>query len=406
MSTTARSAATSSNIPFLNIIDPEFDFRGPEMIAAQNGNWYAESPIGLLVLRYTEAQALLRDQRMNHDGESYLATNGVVDGPIFDWFVAMIVNHDGEHHRRLRGLVNKAFTPRMVNNLRPFIRSTAERLVDQVAKADECNFVDDFADPLPLAVLSELLGVPPADHSTFRRWTTDIGLVFSLAHGGDIRARVEAAVTGLYGYVNGLIAEKRVKPGNDLISALVAAQRDDGQVNEEELRNLVVTLVFAAHDTTRHQLSNAMVAFAQHPEQWTLLAQQPDLIGKAVEEVIRWCPSTGSVYRFATEDFEYRGLHLKTGTMVTVLVVPTQRDPHVFPDGHLFDITATRQAAPIQFGAGPHHCLGAALARAELGEALPALTERLGPPIIAGPVAWHPPLGIHGPTTLPLRFGA
>jgi cytochrome P450 len=198
MSTTAGPAATSHDIPFLDIIDPKFDFRGPEMAAAQAANWYAQSPIGLLALRYNESQAVLRDQRMIHAGENYLAMNGVLDGPIYDWFVPMIVNHDGEHHRRLRGLVSKAFTPRMINNLRPFIRATAERLTDRLA-AGECDFVEEFGDRLPLAVMSELLGVPPADHDVFREWTTDIGMVFSLAHGGDIRARVEAAVTGLYG---------------------------------------------------------------------------------------------------------------------------------------------------------------------------------------------------------------
>jgi cytochrome P450 len=398
MSTTAGSTATPRNIPFLNIIDPEFDFRGPDVIAAQAGSWYAESPTGLLVLRYTEAQALLRDQRMDHGGESYLAMNGVVDGPIFEWYAPMIANHDGEHHRRLRGLVSKAFTPRMISNLRPFIRATAERLTDEVAAGGKCDFVSDFADRLTLAVMSELLGVPPRDHETFRQWTTDIGLVFSLAHGGDIRARVEAAVTGLYGYVDGLIAEKKVRPGDDLISTLVTAQRDEGQVTEEELRNLIVTLVFAAHDTTRNQL-------AKHPAQWTLLARQPGLTGKAVDEVMRWGPSTSFVFRFATEDFDYRDLHLAKGTMITVAVIPAQRDPYVFRDGYLFDITAAREAPPLQFGAGPHHCLGAALARAEVGEALAALAARLGPPVIAGSVTWQPPIGICGPVTLPLRFG-
>jgi cytochrome P450 len=293
----------------------------------------------------------------------------------------------------------------MINNFRPFIRATAERLADRLA-AGECDFVEQFGDRLPLTVMSELLGVPPRDHEIFRRWTTDIGMVFSLALGGDIRTRVEAAVTGLYGYVDGLMAEKKVNPGNDLISLLVTVRREEDQVSEEELRNLIITLVFAAHDTTRHQLSNAMVAFAEHPDQWTLLAQRPDLVGKSVEEVMRWCPSTGTVFRFAADEFDLNGLHFTPGTMITAVIVPAQRDPRVFHDGHLFDITVAREAPPLQFGAGPHHCLGVALARAEVGEALAALTARLGPPVVTGPVTWLPPIGIHGPVTLPLRFGA
>lgn len=202
MSTTVAGVSQSSNVPFLNIIDPEFDFNAPEVVAAQAKSWCAESPLGLLVLRYADAHSLLRDQRLDHNGKRYMEMNGVIDGPIYDWFVPMIVNHDGEDHRRLRGLVSKAFTPRMVNELRPFIRTKAQQLTESLASVEVCEFIEDFGNPLPLAVMCELLGVPPADYDTFRVWTTDVGLVFSLAHGGDIRARVETALVGLNGYVD------------------------------------------------------------------------------------------------------------------------------------------------------------------------------------------------------------
>jgi cytochrome P450 len=330
--------------------------------------------------------------------------NGVFDGPIHDWFIPMIVNHDGEDHRRLRGLVSKAFTPRMVNELRPFIRTKARQLTESLASVEACEFIEDFGNPLPLAVMCELLGVPQEDYDTFRVWTTDVGLVFSLAHGGDIRARVETALVGLNGYVDSLMADKKATPGDDLISALVVAQQDDRLVSTEELRNLIVTLVFAAHDSTRHQLANAMVAFAEHPEQWTLLGSRPDLVDQAVEEVMRWLPSAPTVYRFAAQDFDYQGLRITKDTQVTMAVTVAQRDPRVFHDGATFDITAARDAPSLQFGAGPHHCLGAALARAEIGEALPVLTARLGQPVLAGPLTWRPPMGIQGPNALPLRF--
>jgi cytochrome P450 len=390
---------------FLNIVDPAFDFDSPEVASAQARDWYAESPIGLLVMRYAEAQELLRDRRLTHDGKGYMEMNGIFDGPIYDWFVPMIVNHDGEDHRRIRGLVGKAFTPRMIGNLRPFIRARAERLAEELASVEVCEFVEDFANPLPLAVMCELLGVPPADYDVFRNWTTDIGLVFSLAHGGDIPARVETAVVGLNGYVDSLMKDKEANPADDLISALVTLQRSDDTVSRDELQNLIVTLVFAAHDSTRHQLSNAMVTFSRHHDQWTLLGQHPELAAQAVEEVIRWSPSASTVYRFAGEDFDYRGMQIAKGTFLTMCVTAAHRDPRVFDKGDSFDITVTREAPPLQFGAGPHHCLGAALARAELSEALPVLASRLGPPSIAGPVTWRPPIGIHGPNELPLRFG-
>jgi cytochrome P450 len=176
--------------------------------SAQARNWYAESPLGPYVLRYAEGRDLLGDRRMNHNGQGYMERNGIFEGPIYDWFVPMIVNHDGQDHLRLRGLVAKAFTPRMINKLRPFIRAKAESLADELASVEVCEFVEDFANQLPLGVMCELLGVPTEDYDTFSVWTADIGRVFSLAHGGDTVERVENAVVGLSGYVDSLTEAK------------------------------------------------------------------------------------------------------------------------------------------------------------------------------------------------------
>jgi cytochrome P450 len=395
----------SRDVPFLDLGDPDFDFHSPEVAEAQARNWYAETPLGPLVLRYAEARALLRDQRLDHNGRRFLEMNGVFDGPIYEWFVPMVLNRDGEHHHRLRGLVRTAFTPRMVDELRPSIRSAALELAEKLASAKGCEFVRDFGDQLPLVVMCELLGVPREDYDTFSVWTTDIGLVFSLTHDIEVRPRVEIALVGLHGYVDALMKDRKANPGDDLISALVGA-RQDSQVSWEELRNLIVTLVFGAHDTTRHQLGNAMVTFAEHPEQWQLLGSRPELASQAVEEVMRWRPATPTLYRFATTDFDFEGLDIAKDTFILACVATAQRDPLVFHDGSTFDIAAAREAPPLQFGAGPHHCLGAALARAEVGEALHALASRLGPPAITGPFTWRPPLGNQGPNTLPLRFGS
>jgi hypothetical protein len=394
----------SDEVPFLDVVDPGFDFGSPEVMAARERSWYANSPVDVLVLRYAEGHALLRDQRLGQNGRRFLEMNGVFDGPIHDWFIPMIANQDGAHHQRLRGLVHEVFTPRMINGLRPFIRAKVAELTERLASTPECDFIQDFGNPLPLAVMCELLGVPPEDYDRFSVWTTDIGLVFSLAYGGDIRERVETAIVGLDGYVEFLMADKEADPGEDLISALVTA-RHDTRVSAEELRNLLVTLVFGAHDSTRQQLANAMVAFAGHPDQWTLLGRRPELADRATEEVMRWLPAVPTLGRFATADFDYQGLHLTEDTFVVVCATPAQRDPRAFGAGGAgFDITAAHEATTLQFGAGPHYCLGAALARAEIGEALPILAGRLGPPVVTGPFTWRPPIGIHGPETLPLRF--
>ncbi|MEU4216884.1 cytochrome P450 [Actinoplanes sp. NPDC026623] len=393
-------------MPFLNVVDPAFDFTAPEVFAAQAASWYADSPLGPLVLRYAETQELLRDRRLDHGGDGYLRQNGITSGPIYDWYVPMIVNHDGADHRRLRGLVGRSFTPRTIDLLRPFIRATAEALADDLAGADPADFVDAFANRLPLAVMGELLGVPAEDFGTFSVWSSDIGLIFALATGGDTATRVEQAVSGLDGYVDTLIDQKAKHPADDLISRMVAAWQIENTVTREELRNLLVTLVFGAHDNTRHQFSNTMVSFAEHPAQWTLLRDRPELIDRAVTETMRWRPSAASVFRRAAEDFEYHEVPIAAGTFLTMAVHTAQRDPRAYPGGESFDITAVREAPLLQFGAGPHYCLGSALAHVQLGEALPVLVRRFGPPVIAGEVTWRPAIGTHGPNELPLRFSA
>lgn len=260
------SLSASPEIPFFNIFDPEFSLNSAEMTSAQAGSWYAASPVGLLVLRYAEAQELLRDRRLDHNGKRYMEqTCGVFSGPAYDW-------------------------------------------------------------------------LPPEDYATFRVWGTDIGLVFSVALGGDIPARVENAVTGLSGSADSLIERKEAAPADDLISALVAA-RHAAKVTDEELRDLVVTMVFATYGTTRQQLGNAMAAFAAHPAQWTMLASHPELGEQAADEAIRWCPTANSVYRYAAVDFVYRDLPIARYTYLMMCVPTAQRDPRVFRDGQRFDIT-------------------------------------------------------------------
>ncbi|MGC9665943.1 cytochrome P450 [Planosporangium sp. 12N6] len=394
---------TSLDTPFLDVTDPEFRFDSPAVTEARELSWYALTPLGLIVLRYAEAQEVLHDRRFAQNGERYLALQGITDGPLYDWFVPIILHRQGEDHARLRRLVNRAFAPRVIEGLRPFMHERATRLADRIAEADDCEFMDAFADPLPVAVMCELLGVPAEDYELFRHWSTDMGLVFSF-NLAECRDRVEDAVVGLHGYLDELIAQRRAHPHDDLLSALVTAEEAGDRLSTEELRNLAVTLVFAAHDTTRNQLGQAMVAFAAHPEQWRLLGDRPDLAPQAVEEVMRWAPSVPAGFRFAYEDVQLHGIPVPTGTFVLVCGQSANRDPRVFPGGHRFDITRRREVGHLTMGGGPHYCLGAATARAEIATSLRVLAERFEAPTVTGPVAWRPPTGLYGPERLPLRF--
>ncbi|WP_338090934.1 cytochrome P450 [Planosporangium thailandense] len=398
-----RTVEASPEAPFLDVTDPEFRFDSPAVTEARELSWYARTPLGLVVLRYAEAHAVLRDPRFGQSGERHLALQGISDGPLYDWFVPLILHRRGEDHLRQRRLLNRAFTPRVIESLRPFIRERAVLLADRIAAAGECEFVDAFADPLPVAVMCELLGVPAADYDVFRRWSSDVGLTFSLTL-AQTRSRVEMAVVGLYEYVDGLIAQRRADPRADLLSALVAAEESGDRLSTEELRNLAVGLVFAAHDTTRNQLAQAMVVFAAHPEQWRRLGERPELAARAAEEVMRWAPTDPVIPRFALEDVELHGVDIPAGTFVPVCIQAAHRDPRVFPGGSRFDISRQREAAQLAFGGGPHFCIGAATARVEIAEALRVLTERFDPPEITGPVDWRPPSALYGPERLPLRF--
>ncbi|GAA2795662.1 cytochrome P450 [Saccharopolyspora taberi] len=391
-------------VPFLDLTHPDFSFDSPEVAEARERSWYARTPVGIIVLRYAEVRELLHDRRLAQDGRRYMELNGITSGPVYDWFVPLILHRNGDDHVRLRRVVQKAFTPRRINELRPFMRETATALAERIAESGECDFVEAFADPLPVAVMSRLLGVPPEDYDVFHGWSTDIGLVFSLTN-ADVYERVERAVVELHGYVDSLIAQRRSRPEDDLLSTLVAAQQEENRLDAEELRNLVVSLVFAGHDTTRHQLGLAMVALCAHPEQWSALRDDPEPADRAVDEILRWSPAAPAVFRFALQDFDYQGLHIPAGTFVMLGSHPAHHDPRVFEGGDSFDITATRPAGHLTFGAGPHYCLGAATARAEIAEALPALASTLGTPNLAGPVSWRSPIGVYGPTSVPVRFG-
>lgn len=390
-------------LPFLDIASPDFRFDSPTVAEARAANWCAETPMGLIVLRYAEMHQLLRDPRLAQSGEHYLKLMGIDDGPLYDWFVPMILHQRGADHLRLRRLVSKAFSPRVIEGLRPFMRDTATSLTEAIAERGECEFMADFADPLPVRVMCALLGVPPADYELFQRWSTDVGLVYSFVL-SQLRTRVEQAVVGLHTYVDSLIEHRRAEPGDDLLSALIAAEESGDRLSTQELRNLAVTLVFAGHDTTRTQLGQALATFTEYPDQWRLLGERPELAPQAVEEVMRWSPSVPAIFRFAVEDFDLNGVHVPAGTFVLLGAHAASRDPRVFSDGDRFDITTQREASHLSFGGGPHYCIGAATARAEMAEALAALSGQLAPPSITGPVTWRPPTALHGPENLPLRF--
>jgi cytochrome P450 len=263
-----------------------------------------------------------------------------------------------------------------------------------------------FADHYPPRVMFDLLGIPEEDREQFLEWGKTLALTISYSVAEHIAA-IDAARAGLYAATDWLCASRRLRPGDDLISRLVAAADQGDRLTIQELRSMVFGLVLGGQDSTRNQLGLAMILFARHPEQWALMAREPELAARAAEEVMRLSPVAPIVWRTATEDVVWRDLPIAAGTRLWLLVGAAHTDHAAFgTDAQRFDITAERPPQ-LAFGHGAHYCLGAALARAELAEALPILARRLPDLTLDGAPVLRPELsGFVGPEALAIRFQA
>jgi cytochrome P450 len=252
-------------------------------------------------------------------------------------------------------------------------------------------------------MICELLGIPREDHERFGAWANGLTWVLSL----ELAARmpeIQASFEGLAGYLEGFIEDRRRAPQDDLVTRLIQAEDGGDRLSPVELRSMIGALLFAGYDTTRNQLGIAMALFAQQPEQWRILGDDPGLVSRAVEEVLRFMGTVTVAPRVAREALEVGGYFVPAGTLLTLSTGAANHDPAVHENADSFDITLERPEAPLTFGGGPHYCLGANLARAEMQEALVVLSRRLRNLALDGDARWRPRTGIFGPTRLPLRF--
>jgi hypothetical protein len=393
-------------VPFIDTLDEKYDASiHTAHREAREQLWYARTPVGLIFLRHEDVLWLLRDPRWRQLGADALVGAGITEGPLWDWFHEMMSTKEGEDHARLRRLVSRAFTPRRIEGLRPLMRSTAHDLIDRFVDRGSCEFVSAFAAPYPVRVISALLGVPPEDFERFHAWSRDLSLAFGSRLGSE-RARIESALVSLNGYVDDLLAARAAKPEDDLISDLVAVEEEGDRLSREELRALVTVLIFGAQDTTQCQLACAAATFIDHPDQWTRLAEDPDLVVSAAEEVLRFEPAGSGSPRVATVDIEYKGLSIEAGTVALPSGPAANRDPKVYPDPDVFDMTRRHAEPMLTFGGGAHYCLGASLARIEIQEALAILSKRLPHLAANGEARWRTGSLIRGPEVLPIRFGS
>ncbi len=372
--------------------------------AARARHWLARTPLGFALTDYRDAVAVLRDRRF-HSALSLLPEMaGLEPDDYMRTRRRSILAMEGDEHARLRRLVAPAFTPASTDRLRPFMRQVVSGLVDAVADEGRCELVADICEPYPIPIICQLLGAPKEDWKLFSEWATDIFRIFNQDLATDLPA-IQRASDELEAYVRSMIERRRRHPSDDLLSTLIAIEEEGDRLSSDELVMLAEAVLMAGTDTTRNQLACSVALFSDHPEQWARLAEQPELAPRAVEETMRYLGAVRGTVRVASEDIEYRDVLFPAGTIVSVALAGANMDEAVFASPETFDITAEREAVQVTFGSGIHFCLGAALARAELQEALPLLARRMPDLAREAPVEWKPfTFGIWGPARLPLRF--
>jgi cytochrome P450 len=324
-----------------------------------------------------------------------------------EWLIFL----DPPRHTKLRALILRAFTPRSVANLEPRILALARTLLDQTIERGEMDLAADFAVPLPLMVIADMLGIPAAAHARFKSWTDAIlAMSYTISDRGteDARAAMAAfaAVTvEMNSYLVGLLEERRATPKDDLLTRLVLAEVDGARLSQPEILGFFQLLLLAGSETTTNLINNALLCLEENPDQLARLRVRPDLLPSAIEEVLRYRSPLQWMYRVPRRAVELHGQAIPAGQLVLAMIGSANRDPQQFPEASQFDIG--RDLNPhLAFGHGPHFCLGAPLARLETRIALTELLERVKGFRLASDEPWEPRRGSHvlGPTRLPIRF--
>jgi cytochrome P450 len=385
------------------------DLLSPELTDDPHG-YYAElrakEPVhwagankGWLVTRYEDVVAGYPDPLLSSDRVRPLldvlpAERRAELAPMLETISRWMVVTDPPAHTRLRKLTNSAFRQQRVTAMGDWIGELVDELLDEFAASGSDDFLNSFGYPLPATVIARMMGVPRSDSDKFQRWSDELALVAFGAGGQDRAGRHARALAGLrelQQYLAELIETRRRAPGDDMISVLLnAPDSASDRLTDTELMALCSLILFAGHETTTNLLCNALVALSRHPDQMALLAADPSLVNRAVEEVLRFEGPIKILMRWVAADHERGGQQIKAGQRVFLVQQSANRDADVFADADSFDIRRPTQPLHVGFGRGPHACLGAQLARIEARIALPKILARFPGIHVAGDVSWKP----------------
>ena len=364
--------------------------------------WYHEPTDHWLVSRFADVNTLLRDRRF---GRTYhhVATHAEMGrqeepdwhGPFWHLIRSGILDMEPPDHTRVRSLVSKAFTPRMVEGMRERIHRMMDGLVDDVQGVGEFDLISTLAEPLPVAVIAELLGVPPEDRHLLRPWSADICGMYELRPSEQTARTAVRACVEFSDYLRALSRQRRADPREDLVSALAQVVDEDERLTEDELIGTCVLLLNAGHEATVNVTGNGWWSLFRNPDQLARLREEMGLVPRAIEELMRWDTPLQMFERWVLEDSEICGTAVPKGAELGLLFGSANRDPAVFD--HPDDLDVAREPNPhVSFGAGVHFCLGAPLARLELETSFATVLRRLPTLQLAEEPSWKPNFIIRG----------
>lgn len=360
---------------------------------------FPDGRFGWLISDYEQAVEALKDGRFSKDVAKAMGQKQT------SVFSTNMLFSDPPDHKRLRGLVQKGFTPQRIADMRGHIQEIADNLLDAVSSKDTINLIDEYAFKLPIIVISEILGVPTEDQDKFRVWSNSI----IGASNQEMNEQVVQHMNEFIAYLKDWFAKVREQPGDDMISQLVIAENQGERLSEQELFGVVTLMIIAGHETTVNLIGNGVLALLEHPEQRKLLQEQPELIHGAIEEMLRYNgPVEFSTSRWAAEAMDFHGVHMKKGDLVVIALNSANRDASQFENPDIFDITREK-SQHLAFGKGIHLCLGAPLARLEGEIAINTLLRRYPHFELQRDIdelEWRPGMIVRGVKEIPISLRA
>ena len=383
----------------------------PQYAASRSGAPAGRHPLGFwLLTRYEDVSGLLRAGMSVEDGNitdrELIELRKQLYGEEARRRGISMLDRDPPDHTRLRRLVSKAFTPRAVEALRPRITGLVDEMLDAAERRRRVDLVDALAFPLPFAVIAEMLGTPPADHERIRQLSGTLVRSLEPVNDPDMVAAIAAADAELTQIGAEMIAWKRANPAGDLLTALINAEDDGDVLDDDELIAQTLLLYIAGHETTVNLIGGGTLALLRYPDQLELLREHPGLIPNAVEELLRYDSPVQATRRVTLKPATFSGATIPAGSFVLALLGSANRDESYWgPDAAELRLDRENARQHVSFGAGPHHCLGASLARLETSIALARLTTRFPGLALDGEVTWNGRINLRGPARLPVSLG-